>query len=280
MVKEKKEKKSENSESKESVSLKLTKDKEIAYDFATKVYNHLGRVIKSIVLFGSAAKGIAEPRSDIDIIIIIDDCSIQWDEELIAWYREELGKLVRKNNYGKQLHINTVKLSTWWDEMMRGEPVVVNIIRWGEPLIDFGGFFNPLKVLLAQGRIKTTPEMIYITLGRAPDHMLRSKANLIASLEGLYWAFVDASHAALIAAKVSPPSPEHVPAMMKEYLVEKNLLKRRYLDWYKEIYTLTHRLLRQDITDINGNELQKWRGRADEYVREMAYVVKRLKGML
>jgi len=280
MVKEKKEKKSENSEDKVASSLKLTKDKEIAYDFATKIYNHLGKVIKSIVLFGSAAKGIAEPRSDIDIIIIIDDCAIQWDEELIAWYREELGKLVRRSNYGKQLHVNTVKLSTWWDEMMRGEPVVINIIRWGEPLIDFGGFFNPLKVLLAQGKLKTTPEMIYITLGRAPDHMLRAKANLIASLEGLYWAFVDASHAALIAAKVSPPSPEHVPAMMKEHLIEKNLLKRRYLDWYKEIYTLTHRILRQDISDINGAEVQKWRDRADEYVREMAFVVKRLKGML
>jgi len=37
---------------------------------------------------------------------------------------------------------------------LRGEPVVMNIIRYGEPLVDFGGFFTPLKVLLQKGKIR------------------------------------------------------------------------------------------------------------------------------
>jgi len=59
---------------------------------------------------------------------------------LIAWYREELGKLIQENPYAKALHINTVKLSTWWDDMMKGDPVVINILRYGDALIDFGVF--------------------------------------------------------------------------------------------------------------------------------------------
>ena len=44
-------------------------------------------------------------KSDIDIIIIIDDASIKWDMELIAWYRQELGKIIQTNPYKKSLHI-------------------------------------------------------------------------------------------------------------------------------------------------------------------------------
>ena len=261
-------------------SLRLTNDRDIAQDFAQKLYKKIGKVVKSVVLFGSAAKGVATPKSDIDIVIIIDDATIQWDDELIAWYREELGKIISNNPYVRPLHINTVRLTTWWNEMIRGEPVIINIIRWGVPLIDFGGFFAPLKSLLAQGRIKSTPEMIYITLGRGPAHLVRCKANLLSALESVYWCFVDASHAALIAAKISPPSPEHVPAMMREHLVSKGFLKGKYVDWYRELYVEMHKVLHGERVDVDGAEIQEWRKRADEYLREMAIVVKKITGMI
>jgi len=278
MVNKESSKKKVEQEDKVLPTLKLSNEHDIAIDFANKVYQRVGKPVKSIILFGSAAKGISAPKSDIDIVIIIDDAQISWDDELIAWYREELGKIIQANPYVKPLHINTVRLTTWWTEMIRGEPVVLNIIRWGVPLIDFGGFFAPLKHLLVQGKLKGTPEMIYITLGRAPAHMLRAKISMMNSLEAIYWAFVDSSHSALIAAKQSPPSPEHIPAAMREALVEKKLLNQKYVEWYKEIYSLTHKTLRGEITDIKGEAVQLWRERADTYLREMAQVVKKLTG--
>ena len=259
---------------------RLVKDRDIAMDFAQKVYKRIGTSIKSIVLFGSAAKGSSGSKSDIDIVIVIDDSTISWDEELIAWYREELRKIISANRYPKELHVNTVRLTTWWNELMRGEPVIINIIRWGDPLIDFGGFFAPLKSLLAQGLIKTTPEMIYVTLGRAPAHLVRCKASLITALESVYWAFVDASHAALIAAKVSPPSPEHVPAMMRQHLVDRGLLKGEFVDQYRDLYLMVHRVIRGETGDVDGKDVQMWRDRADRYLREMALVVKKLTGKI
>ena len=254
-------------------TLKLVKRKDIASDFAIKAYAKFDKIIKSIILFGSTAKGVAEEKSDIDIIIIIDDCTIQWDEELIAWYREELGKIIKENPYKKALHINSIRLSTWWDEMLRGEPVAINVIRFGEALIDFGGFFNPLKVLLARGKIKNTPETIYIALGRAPSHMIRSKAAMLSALEGLYWAFVDAAHAALMAAKQVPPSPEHIADMLREQFVKKKMLNPKFVLWYNDIYTLMHKILRNEIIDIKGSELDEWRERADVFLRNMAKII-------
>lgn len=261
---------------KEVSTLKLAKDYDIAMDFAQKVLNKIGPPIKSIILFGSSSKEKSAPQSDIDLMIIIDDTTIGWDNEMVAWYREELGKIIQQNPYVKALHVNTVRLTTWWNEMIRGEPVVLNIIRSGLPLIDHGSFFTPLKSLLVQGKIKSTPEMIYVTLGRAPVHLVRSKASMMSAMESVYWSFVDASHAVLIAAKEFPSSPEQIPEIFKSLLVDKSLLNKKYLEWYQEVYTLTHKIFRGELTDISGETVQLWRERADEYLREMSSIVKKL----
>lgn len=253
-------------------TLKIVRERDIAMDFATKVYSKFGKMLKSIVLFGSTAKKTNASDSDIDIVIIIDDCSVQWDDELTSWYREELGKIIKENPYKKTLHINTTRLSTWWDEMLRGEPLIINIIRYGESLIDFGGFFNPLKVLLSRGKIKSTPEAIYITLGRAPAHISRSKAAIISSIEGLYWAYVDAAHAALMANNVMPPSPEHISDLLKENFVDKKVLKKELVNWYEEMYELAHKIFRREEVDIKGREIDELQEKADTFVRTMAKI--------
>jgi len=260
-------------------TLKIDGERDIAYDFATKIYAQFGKIIKSIVLFGSTAKQTAAEKSDIDIIIIIDDCTIQWDAELVAWYREELGKLIQVNPYKKSLHINTVRLRTWWNEMMRGDPLIVNIIRYGEALIDFGGFFNPLKVLLEEGKITNTPETVYITLSRVPAHMARSKANMINAIEGLYWAMVDAAHSALMAAKQVPPSPEHIPEMLSQEFVSKKMINSKLVKWYEDLYTLAHKYFRGELTDVKGKDIDEWETRTDEFVKEMATLTDKLTGL-
>lgn len=257
-------------------SLKLLSEQDIALDFATKVYQQFNKLIKSIILFGSTVKQTAISSSDIDIIIIIDDAAVQWDQELIAWYREELGKLIRANPYRKELHINTVKLTTWWQDLMRGDPVVINILRYGESLIDFGGFFNPLKIMLQEGKINSTPEAIYTCLQRAPQHLARSKAAELGSVEGIFWAMVDSAHALLIASKVLPPSPEHIPILLKENFVDKGLLKMKYVVWYRDLYVLHRKIVHGDLTDIKGMEIDDWQARADEFINVMADLIKQI----
>jgi predicted nucleotidyltransferase/uncharacterized protein (UPF0332 family) len=254
-----------------SLNLKLESD--IAMDFAVKAYEKFDKIVKSIVLFGSSVKHEEVARSDIDIVIIIDDATIVWDQELIAWYREELDKLLRANPYNKSLHINTIKLTTWWEDLMRGDPVVLNILRYGESLIDFGGFFEPLKFLLLNGKIKATPEAIYDCLQRAPQHLMRSKAAELNAIEGLYWAMVDSSHAALIAAGLTPASPEHVPNDLKEVFTDRGLLKTKYLVWYRDLLVLHKQIAHGEITELKGVEIDDWQERTKEFVRVMAELV-------
>lgn len=257
-------------------TLKLKQESDIAMDFAVKVYKKFDKVVKSIILFGSTVKQTSVAGSDIDIIIIIDDVSVKWDQEVIAWYREELDKILRANPYRQSLHINTIKLSTWWEDLIKGDPVVLNVIRHGEAMIDMAGFFEPLKFLLIKGKIKATPEAIYNCLQRAPTHLMRSKASELNAIEGLYWAMVDASHAALIAEGVLPPSPEHIPVDLKEHFVNTGKLKMQYVVWYRDLLILHKKIAHGEIKDLKGVEIDEWQEKAEKFLDAMARLVKEL----
>ena len=255
-------------------TLKLKTEHDIALDFAVKVYKKFDKIIKSIVLFGSQVKHTSVQGSDIDVIIVIDDASVDWDQELIAWYREELDKIIKKNPYQKELHINTIKLSLWWEDILVGNPTTMNILRYGEALIDYAGFFDPLKSLLLKGKIKPSPEAIYNCLQRAPLHITASKAAELNSIEGLYWAMVDSAQAALIAVNEVPPSPEHIAVGLKENFVNSGKLKMKYVLWYRDLLVLHKDIVHGDIRDLKGVEIDNWQKKTEEFLKLMAQLVK------
>jgi|SRR3989338_4952964 len=251
----------------------LMNEREVAMDFASKVQERFDRLIKATILFGSQAKNTAGSSSDIDIIIIIDDAAIAWDLELIAWYREELGKMISAATYPRELHVNTVKLTTWWQDLMNGDPVIINVLRYGEVLIDVGGFFNPLKILLQQGKIKATVEAVYTTLQRAPTHLVRSRAAKLSCIEGVYWAMIDAAQAALMTSGKLPPSPEHIPLMLKETFVDTGMCKAEYAIAIRDIYALHKRIAHGELHEIKGADIDRWIDAAQGFLTEMTRLI-------
>lgn len=254
----------------------LTNEREIALDFAMAAHKKFDKMIKASVLFGSQVKNTATPNSDIDIIFILDDAGINWDLELVAWYREELGKLVAEKHYQKELHINTVKLTAWWQDLLKGDPVVINIIRYGDVLIDSGGFFTPIKALLQQGKIKSTVEAVYTALSRAPTHLVRSKASKMAAIEGVYWCMVDAAQAALITIGKLPPSPEHIPMMLKESFADQGLLKMQAVTAMRDLYTLHKQIAHAEIHEIAGADIDRWQDTADTFLQDMTMIINKI----
>lgn len=258
---------------KHSKTPSLESEREIAMEFATKIHQKFDRLVKATILFGSQAKNTASPGSDIDLIVIIDDASLAWDLELISWYREELGKLMSAVSYSKELHINTIKLTTWWQDLLRGDPVIINILRYGEPLIDSGGFFIPMKMLLQSGKIKATHEAVYAALQRAPSHLARSRISKLSSIEGMHWCMVDSAQAALMLTGKLPPSPEHIPEMLHETFVVKGMLKSRYIDWFKELYTLHKDITHGALNNIKSDSIDVWYSRSEEFLGAMTSLI-------
>jgi hypothetical protein len=183
------------------------------------------------------------------------------------WYREELGRIVESNPYKKDLHINTVKLTTWWEDLYKGDPTIINIIRYGEAIIDFAGFFQPFKILLQDGKIRTSPEAMYNMLDRVPQHIVRSKQAELSAIEGCYWAMVESSQALLMAVKVMPPSPEHIAILLKEHFVDKKLLKMKYVTAIRDLYYLHRKIIHGQLKDLDGRIIDGWQEMAQEFFK-------------
>jgi predicted nucleotidyltransferase len=254
-------------------TIKLKSDRDIAMDFAEKLVRKFDTLVKTVILFGSAAKDKTVPGSDIDIIIVVDDATLRFDEKFIMWYREELGKIIQKNPYKKDLHINTVKLTTWWDDLRKGDPTIINIIRYGETLMDVGGFFNPLKILLQDGRIRPTPESIHTVLNRVPGHILRSRVAEMSAIEGCYWAFVESAQAILMAIKVLPPSPELIPVYLKEHFVNKGILNSKTIKDFQELHELHKGIIHGEIRDIDGKLIDEFQNKSEEFFKKTVKIL-------
>ncbi|MBI2040997.1 MAG: nucleotidyltransferase domain-containing protein [DPANN group archaeon] len=246
----------------------LERDYKLAYGLAVKAAKKFKTLIKGFIMFGSAAKRTAKSSSDVDVAVIVDDASIKWDEEAIAWYREELEKLMAGMADADRLHINTITLSSFWENLLVGEPAALNILRYGVPILD-QGFITPMKYLLYMGRVRPSPEAVYNTIGRVPWHIFRGRTKIMGAIGDFYWAFVDSSHGPLMQAGFTPPSPENVPELLEKAFVETRKLDGKYVSWYREIYELAHRMKNNEVQSVAGHEYDKWLERTEEFTKIM-----------
>jgi len=243
-------------------------DLEIARKFAKKVYDEFGNFLKAIVLFGSTAR-ITEKKkkgADIDILLIVDDVTITLTPEVVETYRIIVEKAIA--DISTRLHVTSMKLTTFWEYARVGDPVAVNILRDGVALMD-SGFFDPMRVLLMRGRIRPTPESIWTYYTRAPTTMHNAKWHILKAALDLYWAVIDAAHAALMKLGEVPPSPSHVADMMEEKMVKQGLLEERYVKMMRNFYNLGKMITHGEITDISGAEYDTYREEAEDFINAM-----------
>jgi predicted nucleotidyltransferase/uncharacterized protein (UPF0332 family) len=244
---------------------------DISYDFSKKVYKEFAKFIKAIILFGSTARKKQESRGeskgDIDILIIVDDVTIIIDREFVEAYRIIVEKIVAQVS-PRKLHITTLKFTSFWEYVRAGDPVAVNILRDGVPIID-SGFFEPLQILLYQGRIRPSPESMWSYFNKAPITLHNSKWHIKQAVLDLYWAVIDSAHAALMKLNEVPPSPSHVADMLEQKMVKKGLLKEKYADIMRKFYHVSRIILHGEIVEISGAQFDEYFKQAHEFVDEM-----------
>ena len=125
------------------------KDHDLARNFANKLKTELDILLKEVIFFGSAKRSmdvITELTAhDIDVLVIVDDLKKVFSNEVIEAYRIITEQTAR--SVSTRLHINTIKLSQFWEYISNGDPIALNILREGMPLLD-QGLVEPLQELL------------------------------------------------------------------------------------------------------------------------------------
>jgi uncharacterized protein (UPF0332 family)/predicted nucleotidyltransferase len=248
-------------------------DLDYAYRFSAEITKEVGKFVKGVVLFGSKARK-KQPAHDIDILVILDDVSIYLTREFVQTYRIIVDNLVAK--ISKRLHITTFKYTSFWEFARNGDPIAINILRDGVPIVD-REFFRPLQILLHQGRIRPSQEAVWNYYYKAPQTLLGSKYRMISAVMDLYWAVIDASHSALMRLNEIPPSPNHVADMVNEKLVAKGLLEKKYAGTAKKFFDLSKKIEYREIKEISGAQYDKYYKEAEAYVERMKKFIEEYK---
>lgn len=240
-------------------------DLDYAYKFSAEISKEAGEYVKGVVLFGSRARKSTSPH-DIDILVILDDISIYLTKEFVQAYRIIVQNLVAK--ISTRLHITTFKYTSFWEFVRNGDPIAINILRDGVPIID-REFFRPLQLLLYQGRIRPSAESVWTYYAKSERTLQNSRFNMISAVMDLYWAVIDASHAALMKLNEIPPSPSHVSDMVDEKLVKTSLIEKKYSQTAKKFYDLSKKIEYREIKEIKGADYDKLYKEAEEYVKRL-----------
>ena len=244
----------------------------VAYEFSKKIYDEFGTFLKAVVLFGSLARGDQKKEGDVDVLVIVDDVSILLTQEIVETYRIILEKVISDTSL--RLHVTSMKLTTFWEYVKNGDPVAFNMLREGYALLDTG-FFDPLQALLYSGRIRPTPESMWASFSRAPKTLHNANWHVLQAVLDLYWAVVDAAHAALMKLGEAPPSPSHIADILEERMVKQKLLDKKYANTVRTFYSLQKGIMYRQIREISGPDYQRYFKEAEEFVNRMEEFIKR-----
>lgn len=240
---------------------------DLARKFTQRMMKEFGTFIKAVVLFGSAARFEEKGREgDIDLLIIVDDVSIIMQGEFVEAYRLIVHKVVAE--LSPKLHITTLKFSSFWDYVRNADPVAVNMLRDGVALLDTG-FFVPLQLLLQRGRIRPTVEAVWNYFVRAPATLVNAKWHVLQATLDLYWAVIDAAHAALMRGGEIPPSPVHVADLLDEKLAKHGHIDKRHVKIMRNFYSLAKQIMHREIRELSGAEYDNYAKDAREFVEAM-----------
>lgn len=227
----------------------------ITREFSKDLILEMKELVKSIVLFGSNTNDTLNKDSDIDLMIILDNISVFVSKELQEAYHIITQKIASK--HPNKLHIMTVNLSDFWDMARKGDPVFINILRYGLPIFD-RDLVEPMQYLLEIGKIKPTREAANNYIARSQTLMEETTKHLQNSILDMYYSVIDIVHATLMTQKITPPSPKEMPKIFKSTFKGNSL--ERYSIIIDEFYKIAKQIEHGKANFINGkiyDELHK-----------------------
>jgi len=254
---------------------------DIVCRFSSGIRSELGNLVKSVVWFGSAVRGgfrsgkmsLREEAlfgSDIDILIIFDDMINVVTPEVITAYRIVTEKTASR--ISKRLHITTMPLTKFWDYSLKGDPILINMLRDGTAIFD-SGCFGMAKKMLDSKRISPTKEIVWIYSAKGPMSIANAEWNMKQAVIDLYWAVVDASHAALLHYGVVPETPEHILHLLKTDLLPKGLVNKHHLSIVGEFMNVGKMLMSGEVSKVSGDHYDRYRKEAEVFIHHVRELI-------
>ncbi len=269
--------KSEKKKNEKKVDLKKLREEKfkLAKKFADQVVKKYGSVIKSIVVFGSVARGDMTEKSDLDIIVVYDDVLSRMSSDVKEKFDEDLTLTAKKLD--KDMSIQPAwSLSEFWEMARIGHPLLITIVRDGWAVYDTG-FFIPFRKLLEMGKIPSTLEAVEVFISNAPEKIMKvENMKLYMIAEDLYYAVLNASQSVLMYLGQGVPSPKNTANIFRRYMVDTGIVDEKYARFLEKIVEFRKRVEHKEVREVSGAELDRYIRRSKIFVSKMMHVLSRL----
>jgi len=252
LVKKEKEKKKEVKTPKE-IYAKVVK-------FTNVARKQYGDIIKSVLIFGSAAKGTMVKGSDADVWVVLDDTATKSSEDLDK-VNTHLYLIAHEL---KELHIQTTTLTEFWRWIKMGSPELVNFLRYGLLIYDTG-FVKPVQRMLQMGLIPPSEETIALKAKAAEVRYRKIKLDIKSMIFELRYTATDACQAVIMHYYKAQPDQKSIPKFLQK-LVKDKKLEKKYINKFKELDKLWKDIDHKVIKEVTTQHLEKALNLAKEIV--------------
>lgn len=200
-------------------------EKRVIDEFRARLHQILrAEQIKSLILYGSKARGDAHRKSDVDLLLVYDGVTPTQKED-IETLTDDLFAQPRP-----QVHVLTYPLDeVRWNAAL-GMPLFVNIARDGKTLEGEPLMVNPTdkptvsRMFIESARKRLHSAQVLIDAGEYRDSISRS-----------YYAVLDAADAALIIKGITPHSHEGTLMLFGVHFVKKGLVQKDFGALFKRM---------------------------------------------
>ncbi|MEM5794069.1 MAG: nucleotidyltransferase domain-containing protein [Candidatus Aenigmatarchaeota archaeon] len=219
--------------------------------FTNEARRQYGDLIKSVLIFGSAAKGTMVKGSDADVWVILDDTATKSSEDL----EKVTTHLYLIAHQLKELHVQTTPLTEFWNWVKMGSPELVNFLRYGLVIYDTG-FIKPVQRMLQMGLIPPSEETVSLKARASEARFRKIKLDIKSMIFELRYSATDICQAVIMYYYKAQPDQKAIPEYL-EKLVAENKLEKEYIEKFKELDKLWKDVDHKVIKEVTTEHLEK-----------------------
>ena len=220
-------------------------------NFTNQIRKAYGDLVKSVLIFGSAARGDMKKTSDADLWVILDDTATKSSEDLDR-IRTQI-QLV--STQMKDIHVQTTGLTEFWGWMKKGSPELFNFLRAGLVIYDTG-FVKPVQRMLKAGLLPPSEETVGIKARSAEVHVKKVELAMKSMIFDLRYAATDACQSVIMYYYKRTPDQKHMPEELEKLIKEKKL-EPEYIKKFEELNKLWKDIDHKRIKKVDAEHLGK-----------------------
>lgn len=244
-----------------------------AEEFSDALVDKLGDKVMCVAVYGSVPEGNHSHESDIDTFVVLDDTKLQRDVPKDAKKKIRRKIIQLAKDMDDRITIQYFSfLTEFWQSLRDGDPLLVTVLRIGEPVYD-KGIFRAGKRLVQRGKIKSTRESVMKRLKMGSRSYKTAEKMLTHKIPfRLEQAMAAAGQAPVMMSGAAPPGKHDVDKVLRDRFVEKDMLDDKYVSIAQDLQDFADRA-EKDKGEITGAMVDEHLEKADDFIERMHKLV-------